>query len=438
MRALLLMKMWKRRLFSILIFIAVLFVLVSCMTEGSIDSNDVHKTTIQVADAEDSSESGDSTPPTVEKPDVVPATEDVIKENFAEKHEIEESQPSDDIMEVHFIDVGQADSTLIKTNEHAMLIDCGADESGTKVQYYLKKHGVDKLDYLILTHPDSDHIGGADVIITKFDIDKIFMSPFTKDNKWYSDIINAINYRGYSWSTPEVGSSYSLGDARFTVLAPNRTYEDPNNSSIALVLQYGDTRFLFTGDASEEAEADIVSNGLDISADVYKLGHHGSSSASTDAFLEKINPRYVVISCASGNEFGHPHEETMDRLKKYSPEIFRTDEQGTIIASSDGEKITWNHAPSTTWASGVQTAEEIPRIYNDIMTLETTDDTAEEPGSRSIPSSTTYVLNTNTKKFHYPNCKSVNDMKPKNRQDVDWTRGECIREGYKPCGNCKP
>lgn len=438
MRALLLIKMCKKRLYSILIFITLVVALAACKTEGSFDLNDAHKTTIQVADAEDSSESLDTTPTPVEKPDPITVNEEKTNEGSVEESVAEESQPSDDIMEVHFVDVGQADSTLIKTNEHAMLIDCGADESGTKVQYYLKKHGVEKLDYLILTHPDSDHIGGADVIIAKFDIDKIFMSPFTKDNKWYSDIINTINYRGYSWSTPEVGSSYSLGDARFTVLAPNRIYEDPNNSSIALVLQYGDTRFLFTGDASEEAEADIVSNGLDISADVYKLGHHGSSSASTDAFLERIDPRYVVISCASGNEYGHPHVETMDRLKKYSPEIYRTDEQGTIVASSDGEKITWDHSPSTTWASGVQTTEEIPRIYNDIMPLEMTDDTAEEPGSRSIPSSTTYVLNTNTKKFHYPNCKSVNDMKPKNRQDVDWTREECIREGYKPCGNCKP
>ncbi|MCR5590816.1 MAG: MBL fold metallo-hydrolase [Lachnospiraceae bacterium] len=361
-----------------------------------------------------------------------------------------EPEPPEKIMEVHFIDVGQADATLIKADGHAMLIDAGTDEVGTKVQYYLKQHDVSKLDYLILTHPDSDHIGGADVIITKFDIDTVFMSPFTKDNNWYEDLINALDYRNYKWSTPEVGSTYDLGEALFTVVAPNRVYSDPNNSSIALVLQYGDTRFLFTGDASEEAEADIVQNGLDISADVYKVGHHGSRSASTEDFLEKIDPKYAVISCSNGNEYGHPHEEAMDRLRKYNPEIFRTDEQGTIIAYSDGKEITWDHDPSTTWACGVQTQEEIPVIYNDIMKPEPDGDQImklePDEGSndtegvveRGPAPDITYVLNINSMKFHYPDCSSVTDMKPKNRQDVDWTRDECIQAGYEPCGSCKP
>ena len=353
-----------------------------------------------------------------------------------------EDEPSDadKEMEVHFIDVGQADSTLIKVDGHAMLIDCGADDTGTKLQNYLVKHDVKKLDYLVLTHPDSDHIGGADVIITKFDIDKVFMSPFTKDNNWYADLLNALKYKGYSWSTPAVGGDYNLGDASFTVVAPNRIYDDPNNSSIALVIQYGDTRFLFTGDASEEAEADIVSNGLNISADVYKLGHHGSRTASTEAFLEKVNPKCVVISCATGNEYGHPHEEALQRIKKYAPEIYRTDEQGTIVAHSDGEKITWDHSPSTTWACGIQVQEEIPQIYNDIMSIEPTIDLNEDVGviERGPIPDVTYVLNTNSKRFHKPDCDSVNEMKPKKRQDVDWTREECMENGYKPCGNCKP
>ncbi|MCR4851100.1 MAG: MBL fold metallo-hydrolase [Lachnospiraceae bacterium] len=339
-----------------------------------------------------------------------------------------EPDPTGKIMEVHFIDVGQADSTLIKLGDHAMLIDCGTDDVGTKVQYYLKNHGVDKLDYLILTHPDSDHIGGADVIITKFDIDTVFMSSFTKDNNWYEDLINALDYRKYGWNTPEVGSRYDLGDASFTIVAPNRVYTDPNNSSIALVLQYGDTRFLFTGDASEDAEADIVQNGLDISADVYKMGHHGSRSASAEDFLAKVDPKYVVISCSNGNDYGHPHEEALDRLKKYDPEIYRTDEQGTIIAYSDGKEVTWDHQPSTTWACGIQTLEEIPVIYNYITRSGYVEDTE----------GITYVLNTNSKRFHKPDCDSVTEMKPKNRQDVNWTRDECIREGYTPCGNCKP
>ena len=349
-----------------------------------------------------------------------------------------ETNKSPTVMEVHFIDVGQADATLIKLDDHAMLVDCGTDEVGTQVQYYLQKQGVKKLDYLILTHPDSDHIGGADVIITKFDIDNVFMSPFTKENNWYEDLLNALSYKGYSWSTPEVGSSYSLGDASFTVIAPNRVYEDPNNSSIAFVLHYGDTGFLFTGDASEEAEADMVSKGFDLSADVYKLGHHGSSSASTDDFLDKVNPKYVVISCGTGNDYGHPHEEALQRIRRFSPEVYRTDEQGTIIARSDGNEITWDHEPSTTWAHGIQTQEEIPEIYNDIMKLEATEGADESPGDRKAAPEITYILNTNSMKFHKPDCEAVLNMNPKNRQEVDWTREECIENGYNPCGYCNP
>ena len=372
--------------------------------------------------------------------DTIDCTIDHAQDSIAISYNDEKYEPVkiDGELEIHFIDVGQADATLVKIGSHAMLVDCGTDDVGTKIQYYLKNHGVEKLDYLVLTHPDSDHIGGADVIITKFDIDKVFMSPFTKDNNWYADLLNALKYKGYSWSTPEVGSNYELGKADFTIVAPNRLYEDPNNSSIAFVLKYGDTRFLFTGDASEEAEADIVSNGLDISADVYKMGHHGSRTASTEGFIERVNPKYVVISCSTGNEYGHPHEEALQRIRRYSPEIYRTDEQGTIIAYSDGKKITWNHSPSTTWACGIQVQEEIPQIYNDIMKIEPSEDIDNSPGDRSKISGTTYVLNINTKKFHNPDCDSVMEMKPKNRKDVDWTREECIENGYKPCGSCKP
>ncbi len=410
----------------ILVLIAIVLAfwgLIGCDNDDNHQTSSGHKESIQV----------------IETASVCSATEhDQNSIDTSYNGIIDETVSVDKGMEVHFIDVGQADATLIKIDDHAMLIDCGADDAGTKVQYYLKKNGVERLDYLVLTHPDSDHIGGADVIITKFDIDNVFMSPFTKENNWYADLLNALAYKGYSWSTPEVGSRYNLGDAFFTVVAPNRLYEDPNNSSIALVLQYGDTRFLFTGDASEDAEADIVNNGLDIRADVYKLGHHGSRSASTEAFLEKVNPRYVVISCSNGNEYGHPHEETLQRLRRFSPEIYRTDEQGSIIAFSDGKTITWNCSPSTTWACGIQVQEEIPRIYNDIVTITPNEDVDNSPVERNIITETTYFLNTNTKRFHRPDCDSVTEMKPKNRQDVDWTREECIGNGYKPCGSCKP
>ena len=263
-----------------------------------------------------------------------------------------------DSMEVHFIDVGQGDCTLVKCGDNAMLIDTGDDSQGTAVQNYLQKQGIKKLDYLILTHPDADHIGAAPVIITKFQINTVFISNFEKDNKTYRKLIQALDDKRLSYSTPTVGSSYSLGNAQFTILAPNDVYETPNNASIALLLQNGDNRFLFSGDAEEEAESDILKNGFSVSADVYQVGHHGSRTSSSKAFLNAMNPTWAVISCAEGNTYGHPHAKTLNTLRRMGVKVFRTDEQGSIVALSDGKEITWNCAPSETWKAGEVTEKQ--------------------------------------------------------------------------------
>lgn len=206
-----------------------------------------------------------------------------------------------DEMKVHFMDVGQGDSTLITCGGHSMLIDAGDDSKGTAIQNYLKKQKADKLDYLVLTHPDADHIGGAPVIITKFDINKVFVSNFEKDNKTYQKLIQALDNKGLKYTTPRVGSQFSLGTANITILAPNDEYDNPNDSSIALLIQNGNNKFLFTGDASENAENDILDNGIDISADVYKVGHHGSKYSTSEDFFRTVSPAYAVISCGEDN-----------------------------------------------------------------------------------------------------------------------------------------
>ncbi|MGN0336745.1 MAG: ComEC/Rec2 family competence protein [Lachnospiraceae bacterium] len=271
------------------------------------------------------------------------------------KESVDDSVVSDGTsagMEVHFIDVGQGDATLIKAGGHAMLIDAGENDKGTAVQLYLKKQGVDRLDYLILTHTDSDHIGGADVIISKFDIGQIFLSDFKKDNKTYRELMDSMKSRNMTFSTPEVGTEYELGDAIFTIIAPNAAYEDPNNSSIALIMDYGENSFLFSGDCEDEAEQDILENGMNLDVDVYQAGHHGSRSSSTEDFLDAMSPEYAVISCAEGNSYGHPHAQTLNNLRARRIKVFRTDEQGSIVAYSDGTEITWNCSPSDSWQSG--------------------------------------------------------------------------------------
>ncbi len=163
-----------------------------------------------------------------------------------------------DQMEVHFIDVGQGDATLVTCDGHAMLIDAGDDTRGTAIQNYLQKQKITRLDYLILTHPDADHIGGAPVIITKFAVDNVFVSNYERDNKTYLKLIQSLDNKRLKASTPKVNSNYTLGSASITILAPGKEYDNPNDASIALLLKNGTRSFLFTGDAGEAAEKDIL------------------------------------------------------------------------------------------------------------------------------------------------------------------------------------
>lgn len=283
------------------------------------------------------------------------AEEDVVVEDTSQKEEY--TVESLENLEVHFLDVGQADCTLIKCDGYTMLIDAGEDDQGTKIQNYLKKQGVEKLDYLVLTHPDSDHIGSADVIMTKFETDTVFMSDYEKDTRIYNDLIDLMKDNQITYFTPSVGDIYPLGNASFQILAPNDEYDDPNNASIALLLTHGENSFLFTGDAEKSAEKDILYNGLNLAADVFHAGHHGSKTSNTEDFVDAVNPQYVVISCGVNNSYGLPDAEVLNRFRQNGIKVYRTDEQGTIVATSDGKQITFNAAPSETWKAGEKVKE---------------------------------------------------------------------------------
>lgn len=276
-------------------------------------------------------------------------------ESNSERDIVKTKDPEGEL-EVHFLDVGHGDSTVVICGEHAMMIDCGDDAQGTKLQNYLTKHDIKKLDYLVLTHPDKDHIGGAPVILTKFPIDQVFESGYYKENKTAEKLRQTLKYERVNTITPKVGTEYQLGEAWFTILAPNGEYEESNNSSIALLLHFGNNTFLFTGDAEKEAESDMVENsknrGLSLKADVYQAGHHGSKSSSKKKFLQAASPEFAVISCDYQGEYGHPHAEVLNRLREAGIKVFRTDEQGTIVAVSDGKSIIWNCAPSESWIAG--------------------------------------------------------------------------------------
>ena len=253
---------------------------------------------------------------------------------------------------VHFIDVGQGDATLLTCGGDAMLIDAGDNSQGARLQNYLNKQGIEKLAYVIGTHPDADHIGGMDVILYKFDCETIIMPEEEKDTASYRDVADTMKNKGYKKTLPRVGDTYRLGNAEFTILSPDRNYDGSNDNSVAIILTHGKNSFLFTGDAEEAAEADMQKNGISLAADVYQVGHHGSRTASSLSFLEAVSPAYAVISCGEGNSYGHPHAEVLNHLRAMGTKVFRTDEQGTVTAISNGEKITWNCAPSETWQAG--------------------------------------------------------------------------------------
>ena len=259
-------------------------------------------------------------------------------------------------LEVHYLDVGQGDCTLILNGSHAMLIDAGDDSCGTLVQSYLESRGVEELEYVIGTHPDADHIGGLDVILYKFDCGTIIMPDFEKDTRAYDDLSDMIAQQEYSVTRPVLGEEYDFGDASFTIIAPvggkDEYGDEANNYSVGIKLTFGGTSFLFTGDAEEEAENDMLSTGMDLSADVYKVAHHGSRTANSEEFLAAVDPAYAVISCGEDNDYGHPHAAVLNSLRAMGVAVFRTDEQGTVVAVSDGEEITFNMSPSESWQAG--------------------------------------------------------------------------------------
>ena len=256
-------------------------------------------------------------------------------------------------LEVHFLDVGQGDATLIRCGEAAMLIDAGNNSWGDDVRDYLEYQGIGDLDYVIGTHPDADHIGGLDVVMEAFDCGTVIMPDYEKDTQTYTDVTDVMEEKGYELTLPQVGMVYELGEAAFTIVAPNGEYGDnANDYSVGILLEHGENRFLFTGDAEEDSQADMLDNGIDLSADVLKAAHHGSRTANTEAFLERVNPEYVVISCGEGNSYGHPHAEVLNRLREMGIKVFRTDEEGTVVATSDGAGITFNVPPSESWQAG--------------------------------------------------------------------------------------
>lgn len=247
-------------------------------------------------------------------------------------------------LQVHFLDVGNADAALVRTGDHQMLIDAGEPTDGAAVVDYLKQQGVGALDYVVATHPDADHIGGLPEVLEAFPVGSVLMS-YAKDEDTptsysYERLLTTLLDRDIAVIEAAPGQTYALGGASVDILGPASHFTESNNRSVVCRIAFGQRRFLMMGDAEKKAETALLETGADLSADVLKIGHHGSRSSTSEAFLKAVSPSHGVISCGTGNRYGHPHPETLDALQKAGLHIWRTDRDGTIVLTTDGRKLT--------------------------------------------------------------------------------------------------
>ena len=335
--------------------------------------------------------------------------------------------------EVYFLDVGQADSALVLCDGHAMLIDGGNAADSQLVYSFLKNHQVNRLDCIVCTHAHEDHVGGLAGALNYATVSTAYCPVTSYDSRAFESFVKYLDRQGVSITVPRAGDTFSLGSAQAQIVGPIRPSDEPNNTSIVLRIVYGGTSFLFTGDAEREEEQDILEAGYPLNSTVLKVGHHGSDTSTSYPFLREIMPRYAVISVGEGNSYGHPAEAALSRLRDAGVTVYRTALQGEIHCVSDGKTVTFQvkrNAGADTLSPAAPIQPSQPSQPG--QTVQPSQTSQADPAVRE------YVLNTNSHKFHYPDCTSVEKMSERNKLVRTDTRDAIIADGYEPCRICNP
>ena len=346
---------------------------------------------------------------------------------------------ADGSMTVHFLDVGQGLSILVQSEGQNLLYDGGPRSASSYVVSYLQEQNVSEINYMISSHYDEDHVSGLIGCLNAFQVDHVIGADYIHDSSLYDSFMESVSAQGLEVEHPCVGTEYEFGSGEFTVLSPKEISKDSNANSVAIKLTNGENSFIFTGDADYHSEADMAASGIDLDCDVLSVGHHGSATATSWDFLQAAVPEFAVISCGAGNIYGHPDADTMEKLSDMDIRIYRTDKQGTIVASSDGNNISWNMEPCDDASSGDESSEgeafEESGFASEAdagqETAEISEKSGQEAPSDDNQEQQVWISATGSKYHSIPDCGNMNPDKAHQE-----TISQAQAEGYEACKKC--
>ncbi len=336
-------------------------------------------------------------------------------EEQGESEEAVDPEPYTQSLAVHFIDVGQGDAILIETRPGLIvLIDGGTRTAGRVVVDYLVARGIREIDIVIATHPHADHIGGLIEVLRSFTVHRVIDSGVPHTTATYRDFLLAVEAQPDTlYEFPENQVIQLSDSVTLSILGPDQPFSSINDNSVVCRVDFGSTSFLFTGDAEHAAEARLLARGVNLNADVLKVGHHGSRTSTTQAFLDAVGPDHAVIQVGAGNTYGHPADETLIRLEAAGAEVYRNDIHGHIVFESSGTAIMASVSP---W-------------INEPSSSEGPQDPGAEPNR--------YVGSTRSDRYHHPTCRHAETILPHNERWFS-SAAEALQAGYEPCGGCAP